>query len=145
MGGNAKGEVAFEVGGKQYIWHFSVGAICALEDHLDRGLFSITEELQSWLPPTRQVDGKAVPVDESPEQASARQARIRLGFARSVFWAGLQDHQPEHSIKMAGDLMGEMGGLIPALAVIVKGMSAAMPDAPAEEQPARPRRASRSK
>lgn len=143
MAENPKGEIKFEVGKKQFTWCFSVGAICALEDHLDRGLIDITTELQSWMPPSVIKDGKPVPAPESPEDSRARNARIRLGFARAVFWAGLQDHHPDTSLKAAGDLIGEMGGLIPALGIIVRGMGSAMPNAAAEDAPAVPRMANR--
>lgn len=144
MAGNAKGEIVFQAGAKQYIWVFSVDAICALEDHLDKGLVAITDELQSWLPPTRVVDGKAVPVRETAAQLKARNSRVRMGFARAVFWAGLQDHQPDCSLKMAGDVIKELGGLIPAMDVIVRGLGVAFPDAgePGKEPTARPRKAS---
>jgi hypothetical protein len=145
MAANGKGEVTFQVGKKQFTWVFSTNAICMLEEHLDLGLVAITEELQSWLPPATMVDGKPVAVEESPEQIKARNGRVRLGLARSVFWAGLQDHHPGHSLKMAGDLIGEMGGLIPAMGVIMQGLGAAFPDAEPEGAAAHPRKASRKK
>jgi hypothetical protein len=116
------GEVGFEAAGKKYIWIFSVGAMIALEEHLDRGIIDITEELQSWLPPFEMIDGKAVPKAETPEQIKARNSKMRLGFCRSLFWSGLQDHHSEIDIKAAGEVMKALGGMVPTLGVILKGV-----------------------
>lgn len=141
---NAKGEITFQVEDKQFTWAFTTNAICMLEDHLGMGLVAITDELQSWLPPYRMVDGKPRPIEESPEQVKARNSRVRLGFARSVFWAGLQEYHSGYSIKMAGDLMTEMGGLVAGMNVIMQGLGGALPDVEPEDAPS-PRRASRKK
>ena len=104
MATNPTGVVMIPLGkGKQLRWVFSVDAICALEDHLDRGVIEITAEIMSWLPPSRMVDGKPVALPETPEQTATRNGRVRMGFCRAVFWAGLQEYHPDHTIAMAGE------------------------------------------
>lgn len=134
-----KGEVDFTADGKKYILCFSANAICALEDHLDRGVFAITQELQSWAQPTRMVEGKSVPAPETPEQTSARNGRVRMSFCRSVFWSCFIEHHPDVTIEQVGSMMVEAGGLIGTLNLLSRVMALAMPKQDEGDSPSHPR------
>jgi hypothetical protein len=119
-----KGEIAISADGKKYKWCFSANAISVLEEHLDRGIFDIAEELRSWSPP---LDDRSQPKPETAAEIKARNARVRFGFCRSVFWAGFQDAHPDMTVQLAGDIMMKNGGLIGGLALIMQGMMLAFP------------------
>jgi hypothetical protein len=130
------GDVSFEARGRTFTLRYTTAAFCALEEHLDRGMFDILEELGSWAP---KFDAKGKPLPETAEETSARVRRMRLGFCRAVFWAGFHDRHPEITIEQAGELMSEVGGMIGAMNLISKGMEAAQPKK-GENAPARPPR-----
>jgi hypothetical protein len=101
-----KGELSFEADGKFYTLRFSTNAICELEDELDRGIVDIAAEMSSWA-----NDSK----------------RIRLGFLRAVFWAGLRDAQPDIDIKAAGELILSAGGIATVSGLIGTAFERAFP------------------
>lgn len=79
-----KGEVGFEVDGKEWVLRYSANALCTLEDELDMGTAALVAELQK-------PDG------------------VRMATLRTVFWAGLQDRQQDVTREQAGELMSEIG------------------------------------
>lgn len=121
-----KGEVSFEADDKTYTLIFSNNAFCALEKHLDCGIFDIYDEIASWSPKT---DGKGKPLPETKQETEARARRIRLGFCRALFWAGLNERHPEITLEEAGRLMTAAGGLIGVMNLIATGVAAAQPKA----------------
>lgn len=137
-----KGEIDISADGVMYRWRFSVNAICVLEEQTGRGLLDISRELLTWAPAS---DDKGVPLPETAEQQQVRLGRIRMGFVRSVFWAGFTDAHPEMTPAMAGDLIAEVGGLPAALALITEGMNLAVAGAEASGTPRPPNRAARRK
>lgn len=119
-----KGEVSFAAGDKTYTLVFSNNAFCALEKHLNRGIFEIYEEIASWSP---KLDAKGKPLPETKGEMEARAKRIRLGFCRALFWAGLSERHPELTLEEAGALMTDAGGLIGVMNLISTGVSASHP------------------
>lgn len=129
-----KGEVSFEVGGKRRRLVYTNNALCALEDHLGRGILDIYAELACLVPKT-DTKGKILP--ETQAEAAARARRIRLGFCRAVLWAGCLEDDKEMTIEQAGDLITEIGGITSTISLIMGGVAAAQPKA-AESQDTRP-------
>lgn len=117
-----KGEVSFEAEGKAWTLVFDNNAWCALEAHLDRGILDIYQEIGSWSPP---MDDKGEPLPETPQQANVRAKRIRMGFCRALFWAGLTARHRGMTIERAGTLMTSAGGLLGVMNLIAKGVSLA--------------------
>jgi hypothetical protein len=109
-----KGEIAFEAEGRSYVLRFSIDAICQLEAETNRGIVSLIGELQD------------------PEKMS-------LTMVRRILWAGLQEHQPDLSLKDAGELIPAAGGMANLLVMFGKAFSASFP-ALKEDGP-RPRKA----
>lgn len=119
-----KGEVAFAAGGKTYTLVYNTNALCELEEETGRGFTDIMLEFQAWATPTGD-DGK--PADETPEQIAARVKSMRLGLVRAVFWAGLREHHEQITVKQAGNLMTEVGGMLGAITLISRGFTAMLP------------------
>lgn len=138
------GEIEITDGDRTLIFCFSSNAICALEERLGLGIVDIADELSSWMPPR---DAKGALMTETADEIKSRRSRLRLGFCRSLFWGGLQDHQPGMTVEQAGRLMTRIGGMVAALALIARGMQLAMPDAAsgAPDTASPPKRASRSR
>lgn len=124
MDNKENGEVSFEAGGQKYTLRYSDGAFIALEEHLGRGIFDIFDELLSWGPP---FDGKGKPLPETKAEVEARMKRMRLGFCRSLFWAGFHDLHKDVTIEKAGTLMKEVGGMMGVYSLVAEGFAVAMP------------------
>lgn len=124
MANPVKGETTFEARGKKYTLVYSANAYASLEEELNCGIFEIYDRLNSWSPPR---DAKGKPKHETAEQTAARMAGVRIGFARAVFWAGLLDRHPEITIREAGDLMSEVGGIVGVYGLIMGGVVKSMP------------------
>lgn len=107
-----KGEVSFEVEGKQYVLSFSANALCEMEDVLNLGVSEIASRFE-------QVD------------------KLRIKTVRAVFWAGLTDKHPDLTIKGAGDLIGKLT-LPKAIELIGEAFTLAFPAPEASDDP-RPR------
>lgn len=121
MANRQKGEVAFTAAGKSYRLRFSTNALCELEDITGRGVTDVMLELASWMPPT---DDKGKPIEESPDQMKARASKMRMGFVRDVFCAGLRDQNPDINVKEAGDLIQDVGGMIRVMDLINSAFAA---------------------
>jgi hypothetical protein len=132
MGNPEKGEVSFQAGGETYTIVFSNNAWCVLEAHLDRGILDIYSEIESWAPKT---DAKGKPIPETKEQEQARVKRIKLGFCRALFWAGLIDRHPDLTVKQAGEIMTSAGGLLPVMNLITTGILHSQPEASGTPRP----------
>lgn len=96
MANKVIGEVPFKVDGKDYILCFDNDALIEMEDKLDAGIVAITQEMQRWT--------------KEPE-------RLRLKWIRILLWAGLKKHQPNMTVKDAGEMIdltsgGEMMSVI---------------------------------
>lgn len=136
------GEVSFEASGETYTLRYSQGAFIALEEHLNRGILDIFDELISW-GPKRDKNGK--PLSETQAEIEARVKRMRLGFCRSLFWAGFHDLHKDVSIERAGELMNQIGGMMGAYKLVVEGFSASWPATAEGKSEARPPKRSSSR
>jgi hypothetical protein len=104
MSNKLRSEVSFETeDGQSFTLKYDVNALCELEDVLEMGI---------------------------PEFAAMFSGRdkIRLKHARAAFWAGLRHHKPDISIKQAGELMMEIGGMTRALELVGEALSTAFPE-----------------
>jgi hypothetical protein len=77
-----RGEVSFEADGVPMTLVFSIDSLCVLEDRLDMSVSAIGQKMSE---------------------------DMRIGFLRSVFWAGLREHHPEISEREAGELITAVG------------------------------------
>jgi len=98
-----KGETGFDAGGVSYTLRFSVDAICALEEIAGKGVVAIAADLSD------------------PE-------RVSMSLLRKVLWAGLRQHHAELDLQAAGELILAAGGLVAAMGLIGKALSAAFPE-----------------
>lgn len=89
MANPIKGEASLKVEGREYTLCFSIDAMCALEEKLDRTMQDIMSDLTD---PTR----------------------IGVRLTRALLWASLREHHSEITLKMAGDLIPAAGG-VPAV------------------------------
>lgn len=113
MGNALKGEVTIDLGDENYTLVYSVNAIIALEE-------------KTGLPITRIGDflgGEA----------------FSFANARTFFWAGLIEHQPDLSERDAGDIMSELG-VEQALTLATDSLKASLPSEDGKAS-ARPRKA----
>lgn len=90
------GQVPFTLGegkgAKSFVLQYSVDALCALETLLNKDVTAIGTDLQEA------IENKTV----------------RLGFVRSLLWAGLRENQPAFvdpvaGLRAAGELLREPG------------------------------------
>ena len=121
MANRQKGEVAFTAAGKSCKLRYSTNALCELEDITGRGVTDVMLELASWVPPT---DDKGKLLEETQEQMQARGRKMRLSFVRDVFCAGLRDQLPDITVKEAGDMIQEIGGMMRAMDLINSAFAA---------------------
>ena len=105
MTGNIKGEVRFDAEGASYCLIFTIDALCALEDRVNKSV----EEI-----------GAAM--SKSP----------RLSLLRSLFHAGLREHHKDLTEKRAGEIMQGIG-LDKAGALIGEAFTAAFANPEADD------------
>jgi hypothetical protein len=84
-----KGEVSFESKGQSYKLSFSANALCELEDALNKNVNEISALMQN-------------------------KDQFRMSMLRTVFWAGLLDHQPGIQIEAAKEILS---GITPLEAI----------------------------
>lgn len=101
MANPQKGEVGFESEGKSYKLAFTTNCMCEVEELLGRGWFDIAFELEAWAP----KDGSK----ESEADARRRVGKMKMSTLRALFWGMLREHQPDITVKQAGELMGTLG------------------------------------
>ncbi len=108
-----RGEVSLPVGEKTYTLHFSVNAICELEDAAGTNFGAFIDQAES----------------------------MGLRGIRILVWAGLRDRHDEVSMKDAGDIV-EKAGLELAATKAMEAFSAAFPDVgEVDESPENPPKA----
>lgn len=89
-----KGDVSFEVAGKNYTLRYSHSALVKLEKQLDKGLMKVMQDMTN------------------PDQ-------MRIGTVVALLWSGLQKHHPEMSFDDVADLLDDMeGGTSGAITII---------------------------
>jgi hypothetical protein len=89
-----KGDVPFEVAGKQYVLRYSHRALVLLEERTGKSLMQIIKEIDGWR--------------TAPEN-------MKLGTVCTLLWAGLQKHQPEMTVDDATDLLDDVDGGVPQI------------------------------
>lgn len=104
-----KGEVELKAGDSTYILRYSIDAICSLEDDLNMGFPVIAADMSD-------------------------PRKMRISSIRKVFLAGLREHQPDMTLKRAGDLIVEAGGAAEVLGKIAEAFGAAFPEAEASDK-----------
>lgn len=129
MSNSFQPEVKFEAAGKSYTLVFTENSFCSLEDITGRGWPDLAFEMKAWAPPTDE-NGKVIP--EEPEAEAARVKLFRLSLVRALLWAGLQEHHDKVTLKQAGRLIGSVGGMAQAMALICEAMAKSFPQ---EQQP----------
>ncbi|MPZ58436.1 MAG: hypothetical protein GEU91_18475 [Rhizobiales bacterium] len=107
-----KGEVAFTADERRYVLHYSIDAICALEESAGKGFPALVQEMAD------------------PDKMS-------VSLLRKVLWAGLREHHPDLTLKDAGELILGAGGMVGLFPHIERAIAAAFPAA-TESGDARP-------
>lgn len=98
-----KGDVAIKAGGAEYTFRFSIDALCQLEEHTGKTFMEIANVLQS--------------------------GNVSMSLTRSLVWAGLREHHPKVSVKEAGDLIIQAGGIAGIMPTIAEALAAGFPEA----------------
>lgn len=109
-----RGQLGFEVGGDQWVFAFTVNALCAVEEEFDLQNISDLETVLSENPSLRTI--------------------------RKLFRIGLTDCHPDMTDREAGELIEAIGGLEPSLELIMRAVETAFPEA-AKEGKTGPRKA----
>lgn len=104
------GARTFQAGDETYTLQFSVNGLCALEDATGMGIMEFIERFQ-------------------PDHSG--QSQVTMQAARTLFWAGLQQHHPDLSLQQVGDLMDRAGGFEAAINLVTEAFESGMPDADA--------------
>jgi len=113
MANSLKGEVDLIAGDRTYVLRFSIDAICALEERLGKGFPAIAAEMQD-------------------------PAKLTLGMARHLLHASLREHQPDITVKEAGELIVPAGGMIAVLEKVSAAINAAFQTTTEERANKRP-------
>ena len=100
-----KGDVTFSVAEKRYTLRYSHLALAKLEQQLDKGLFKIFAEVESW--------------KDNPQD-------MRINTVLALLWAGLQKHHPAISVDDVSDLLDDLdGGMAKAVEIVGQAMEKA--------------------
>lgn len=102
MANPLKGEIELVAGEVIYTLKFSIDAICSLEERLGKGFPVIAIEMQD-------------------------PRRMTLGMVRQLLHASLGEMHPEVTLKEAGELIVEAGGMVEVLGKISAAINAAFP------------------
>lgn len=113
-----KGEVELKAGDKIYVLRFSIDAICNLEDATGEP-FSVTAS------------------------AMARQETASMTLTRLLLHAALRENHPELSLKDAGEIIPEAGGMGPVAEMVFEAFAHAFPAPEASGTPRPQNRAAR--
>ena len=111
-----KGEVELKAGDKRYILRFSIDAICALEE----------------------ATGKSFPV-LAVEMSDP--AKFTVSLVRQILFAGLTTEHPDITLREAGEIILEAGGLIEVMGKVGEAFELAFPAKEARGTPRPPNRA----
>lgn len=113
MANRHKGDVSVKVGEREFIFRFSIDALCQLEEQTGKTIIEIGQILNS--------------------------GRIGVTLTRSLVWAALREHHPEITLKEAGEMLPDMGGAVGAMGPITQAFGAAFPERSGkQENPPKP-------
>lgn len=102
MANPVKGEVEFEAEGVVYTLRFTVNAVVSLEEATGSTFPALSADLSDPL-------------------------KVSMKLVRLLFWAALQDAHPTVDVLRAGDLIPHAGGMVGAMALIVKALERSFP------------------
>ena len=112
MANKQKGEVAVTVGQKRYVLCYSVNALCELEGATGKRFVDLAAELSD-------------------------PARVTIKVVRDFFHAVLIEHQPDVTLREAGDIMVKAGGMLAIMTKINESLVLAFPEAKESSRPPR--------
>lgn len=104
MANKQKGEIAITAGQKRYVLCYSVNALCELEGATGKRFVDLAAELSD-------------------------PARVTIKTVRDFFHSGLLEHQPDISLREAGDLMVQAGGMLAVMTKIGEALDLAFEEA----------------
>ena len=104
MSNKVKGKLDFEVDGTSYALHFTANGMCELEDAAGCNAMAFLSRMEV--------------------QAAGD---LSFGDVRLLFWAGLQEHHPDMTVRDAGALMTELGGIAKAMELTGQAVADSMP------------------
>jgi hypothetical protein len=104
MTNRIRGKVDFDVDGASYSLHFTANGMCELEAAAGCSAMAFLKRLE----------------------ASAGDD-LSFGDVRLLFWAGLQEHHPDMTVRDAGALMTDMGGIATAMELTGRAVADSMP------------------
>ncbi len=110
MANRVKGQVALDTGDATYTLEFTPNGFCALEDETGKGTMEFIRNLE------------------------AAGEDLKISDMRLLIWAGLQEHHPDLSLRDAGTIIGELGGIEAAVELMETAVTAAFPDRPAKSK-----------
>lgn len=105
MTNKIRGKVDFEVGGKVWSLHYTTNGMCELESAAGCGAMQFLQRL---------------------ETTSAQS--LSFGDVRLLFWAGLQEHHPEVTVRDAGALITDLGGIGQAMDLTGQAVADSLPE-----------------
>lgn len=111
-----KGQVALEAKDKCYILRFSIDALCHLEA----------------------ATGKPFAVTAS--EMAAEPDKVSMTTTRILLHAGLREHHPDLSLKEAGEIILDAGGMAVVTAKIFEAFALAFPQPEASGTPRPPKK-----
>jgi hypothetical protein len=100
MANQLRGEAGFKADGKDYTIVFTIDAFCHLEDRLDQDIGEILQRCRKELK--------------------------RLGFLRTLLWAGLREKHGDVDEEACGDLVAKVG-VVAMGTLLATAMMQAMP------------------
>lgn len=103
MANRELGEISFEAGNKDYFLCYSPNACCEFEDAAG---ITIVEMAQTFNDPSD----------------------LKFSMLRHLFWAGLLDCKPDISLKEAGEVMKQAGGIKKVMLIVTSAFNAAFPE-----------------
>ncbi|WP_136441634.1 GTA-gp10 family protein [Pacificoceanicola onchidii] len=104
MSNPIRGKIDFDVDGETYSLQYTANGMCELEDAVGCTAMAFLNKLES-----------------------AGEANLSFKDIRLLFWAGLQEHHPNMSVREAGALMTKAGGIAAAMEMTGKAVADSMP------------------
>lgn len=104
MANQDRGEVSFDAAGETWTLHFSVDAICHVEDAVGRSFTAIAIDMQN-----------------KPDS-------VGMKTVRALMWGGLRDRHPDITLVAAGELIPHIGGMVGAIEKIGEAFKRAFPE-----------------
>lgn len=104
MGNALKGIVDVQACGGIYKLQFTINGMCEFEAAAERSFIEFVQSL------------------------SKGGDRLLLSDLRLLIWAGFQEHHPSMTLRQAGEIITDLGGLGPTMDIIQDAIGKAMPE-----------------